>query len=99
MTIGKSLQYETDCGSGGTLPFYGNGSEDAGLSRYGKAGRGSGDGPGGRMTQMGNQAVAIPHLNVPEYDWWSKGLHEIARSGYASAVPQALDWRPRGTHR
>ena len=26
----------------------------------------------------------------PKYDWWSEGLHGIARSGYATVFPQAI---------
>ena len=50
----------------------------------------------GRMTldekigQMMNGAPAIPRLDVPKYDWWSEGLHGIARSGYATVFPQAI---------
>jgi beta-glucosidase len=43
-----------------------------------------------KVSQMQNRAVAIPRLNVPEYDWWSEGLHGIARSGYATVFPQAV---------
>jgi beta-glucosidase len=50
----------------------------------------------GRMTldekaqQLVNSAPAIPRLGVPEYDYWSEGLHGIARSGYATLFPQAV---------
>jgi beta-glucosidase len=43
-----------------------------------------------KVSQMQNHAVAIPRLGVPEYDWWSEGLHGIARSGYATVFPQAI---------
>jgi beta-glucosidase len=43
-----------------------------------------------KVSQMQNHAVAIPRLSVPEYDWWSEGLHGIARSGYATVFPQAI---------
>ena len=43
-----------------------------------------------KVSQMQNHAAAIPRLNVPEYDWWSEGLHGIARSGYATVFPQAI---------
>ncbi|MBV8866909.1 MAG: glycoside hydrolase family 3 C-terminal domain-containing protein [Acidobacteriaceae bacterium] len=39
---------------------------------------------------MQNHSVAIPRLNIPEYDWWNEGLHGIARSGYATVFPQAI---------
>jgi beta-glucosidase len=50
----------------------------------------------GRMTleekaaQMVNTAPSIPRLGVPAYDFWSEGLHGIARSGYATLFPQAI---------
>jgi beta-glucosidase len=43
-----------------------------------------------KVSQMENHAVAIPRLGVPEYDYWSEGLHGIARSGYATLFPQAI---------
>ena len=43
-----------------------------------------------KVSQMRNHAAAIPRLNIPEYDWWSEGLHGIARSGYATVFPQAI---------
>jgi beta-glucosidase len=43
-----------------------------------------------KVSQMQNGASAIPRLNVPAYNWWSEGLHGIARSGYATVFPQAI---------
>src|ERR1019366_472819 len=43
-----------------------------------------------KTSQMINTSAAIPRLNVPEYDWWSEGLHGVARSGYATMFPQAI---------
>src|SRR3981081_1821598 len=37
-----------------------------------------------------NTPPGIPRLNVPAYDYWSEGLHGIARSGYATLFPQAI---------
>lgn len=37
-----------------------------------------------------NAAPAIPRLGIPAYDWWSEGLHGIARNGYATVFPQAI---------
>jgi beta-glucosidase len=55
-----------------------------------------------KISQMQNHATAIPRLNVPEYDWWSEGLHGIARSGYATVFPQAIGlaatWDPSLIH-
>ena len=43
-----------------------------------------------KVSQMQNQAPAIPRLHVAEYDWWNEGLHGVARSGYATVFPQAI---------
>ncbi len=43
-----------------------------------------------KVSQMQNDASAIPRLDVPPYNWWSEGLHGIARSGYATVFPQAI---------
>ncbi len=40
-----------------------------------------------KVAQLINTTPAIPRLNVPAYDWWSEGLHGIARSGYATLFP------------
>ena len=50
----------------------------------------------GRMTlaekvgQMVNEAPAILRLGIPEYDWWSEGLHGVGRAGIATVFPQAI---------
>jgi beta-glucosidase len=55
-----------------------------------------------KVSQMQNHAAAIPRLGVPEYDYWSEGLHGIARSGYATLFPQAIGlaatWDPELQH-
>ncbi|HEX4064734.1 MAG TPA: glycoside hydrolase family 3 C-terminal domain-containing protein [Acidobacteriaceae bacterium] len=43
-----------------------------------------------KAAQMVNGAPAIPRLGIPAYDYWSEGLHGIARSGYATLFPQAI---------
>jgi beta-glucosidase len=43
-----------------------------------------------KIGQIPNHAVAIPRLGVPEYDYWSEGLHGLARAGYATVFPQAI---------
>ncbi|NYF81127.1 glycoside hydrolase family 3 C-terminal domain-containing protein [Granulicella arctica] len=43
-----------------------------------------------KVSQMVNASPAIPRLGIPAYDWWSEGLHGIARSGYATMFPQAI---------
>jgi beta-glucosidase len=34
-----------------------------------------------KVTQLVNQARAIPRLNIPAYDWWSEALHGVATNG------------------
>ena len=34
-----------------------------------------------KVTQLVNQARAIPRLNVPAYDWWSESLHGVMVDG------------------
>ncbi len=43
-----------------------------------------------KVAQMTNDAPAIDRLGVPEYDWWSEGLHGVARAGLATVFPQAI---------
>ena len=43
-----------------------------------------------KISQMMDQAPAIPRLGIPEYNWWNEGLHGVARSGYATMFPQAI---------
>jgi beta-glucosidase len=43
-----------------------------------------------KVSQMMNHAAAIPRLGIPEYDWWSEGLHGVARAGIATVFPQAI---------
>ena len=43
-----------------------------------------------KISQMMDQAPAIPRLHVPQYGWWNEGLHGMARSGYATMFPQAI---------
>jgi beta-glucosidase len=43
-----------------------------------------------KVSQLIDRAAPIPRLDVPTYNWWSEGLHGIARSGYATLFPQAI---------
>jgi len=43
-----------------------------------------------KIAQMQDVAPAIPHLNIPAYNWWNEGLHGVARSGAATVFPQAI---------
>ena len=43
-----------------------------------------------KIAQMQNAAPAIPRLGMPAFDWWSEGLHGVARAGTATVFPQAI---------
>jgi beta-glucosidase len=43
-----------------------------------------------KISQMMDVAPAIPRLGIPVYNWWSEGLHGVARAGYATVFPQAI---------
>ncbi len=43
-----------------------------------------------KISQMMNEAVEIPRLGIPEYNWWNEGLHGVARKGVATVFPQAI---------
>ncbi|PPU96991.1 glycoside hydrolase family 3 protein [Xanthomonas hyacinthi] len=43
-----------------------------------------------KIAQAMNDAPAIARLGIPAYEWWSEGLHGIARNGYATVFPQAI---------
>ncbi|MGH9536117.1 MAG: glycoside hydrolase family 3 C-terminal domain-containing protein [Terriglobales bacterium] len=43
-----------------------------------------------KISEMENRAAAIPRLGVPAYNYWSEGLHGVARAGIATVFPQAI---------
>lgn len=43
-----------------------------------------------KVSQMMNDAPAIPRLHIQAYNWWSEALHGVARSGVATVFPQAI---------
>ena len=43
-----------------------------------------------KVSQMTHEAAAIPRLGIPAYNFWSEGLHGVARSGRATVFPQAI---------
>ncbi len=51
-----------------------------------------------KLEQLLFNAPAIPHLNIPAYNWWGEALHGIARNGRATVFPQAIGmaatWNP-----
>lgn len=40
--------------------------------------------------QLLHRAPANVRLGIPEYNWWSEGLHGVARAGTATVFPQAI---------
>ena len=41
-------------------------------------------------SQLRFDADEIPHLDIPEYNWWNEGLHGVARAGQETVFPQAI---------
>jgi len=56
-----------------------------------------------KASQMVHPAADIPHLDVPEYNWWNECLHGVARAGVATVFPQAIGmaamWNTELLHR
>ena len=46
--------------------------------------------PERKAAQLQSTAPADPAAGLPAYDWWSEGLHGLARDGYATVFPQAI---------
>ena len=43
-----------------------------------------------KAAQLLYTAPAIPHLGIPEYNWWNEALHGVARAGHATVFPQSV---------
>lgn len=43
-----------------------------------------------KISQLVEDADSIPRLGIPRYNWWSEGLHGVARAGVATVFPQAI---------
>jgi beta-glucosidase len=43
-----------------------------------------------KASQLRHDSPAIPRLGIPAYNWWSEGLHGVARAGNATVFPQAI---------
>ncbi|HEX9105842.1 MAG TPA: glycoside hydrolase family 3 C-terminal domain-containing protein [Longimicrobiales bacterium] len=43
-----------------------------------------------KLTQLVNDAAAIPRLKVPAYNWWNEAAHGVANAGYATNFPQVI---------
>jgi beta-glucosidase len=46
--------------------------------------------PQEKISQLNNDARAIPRLHVPGYNYWNEALHGVARDGIATVFPQAI---------
>jgi beta-glucosidase len=43
-----------------------------------------------KISQMRDEAEAIPRLNVPSYVWWNEAAHGVVGTGYATVFPQVI---------
>ncbi|MCW5852846.1 MAG: glycoside hydrolase family 3 protein, partial [Anaerolineae bacterium] len=43
-----------------------------------------------KIAQLNHAAPAIPHLDIPAYNYWNEALHGVARNGRATVFPQAI---------
>src|SRR5262249_44340777 len=43
-----------------------------------------------KISQMQNNAPAIPRLGIPAYGWANEALHSVALTGHATVFPQAI---------
>ncbi len=43
-----------------------------------------------KVSLLGYQSKAVPHLGIPAYNWWNEALHGVARAGEATIFPQAI---------
>lgn len=43
-----------------------------------------------KVSLMLHESMAVPRLNIPEYNWWNEALHGVGRAGYATIFPQAI---------
>lgn len=42
------------------------------------------------ISQLVNQAAALPRFEIPDYNWWNEALHGVARNGKATIFPQGI---------
>ncbi|HEY9105944.1 MAG TPA: glycoside hydrolase family 3 C-terminal domain-containing protein [Roseateles sp.] len=43
-----------------------------------------------KASQLQHESPAIPRLRISAYNWWSEGLHGVARADIATVFPQAI---------
>lgn len=51
-----------------------------------------------KVSQLRNDAPAIPRLGLPAYNYWNEALHGVANNGFATVFPEpvggASSWNP-----
>ena len=55
-----------------------------------------------KVSQLVNQARAIPRLNIPAYDWWSEALHGVINDGtteFPEPIGLAATFDPPAIHK
>lgn len=43
-----------------------------------------------KISLLLDDSPAIPHLNIPAFQWWNEALHGVARNGIATVFPQTI---------
>lgn len=43
-----------------------------------------------KIKQLNYQSPGIERLDIADYNYWSEGLHGVARAGLATMFPQAI---------
>ena len=43
-----------------------------------------------KVSQMATTAIAIPRLEIPQYEWSNECLHGLARAGKTTVFPQSI---------
>src|ERR1700744_2321910 len=43
-----------------------------------------------KASLVGYRSQEVKRLGIPAYNWWSEGLHGVARAGDATIFPQAI---------
>src|ERR1700761_3947875 len=43
-----------------------------------------------KASQVIHESAAIPRLHIPAYNWWTEGLHGVARAGLATVFPEPI---------
>jgi len=41
-----------------------------------------------KISQLGHKSTAVTRLGVKSYNYWTEGLHGVARQGLATSFPQ-----------